>query len=129
MPDACVLDSSALLSLLHREPGHQVVSERLQSAIMSTVNWAEVAQKRVARGVQISDLGGLVAALGLDLVPFTQIHADVSAQIWPATRSLRLSLGDRACLALGLVQALPVLTADRAWLRLSIGVQVECIRE
>jgi len=38
-----------------------------------------------------------------------------AAALRPLTRRHGLSLGDRACLALGWRPRLPVLTADRAW--------------
>jgi ribonuclease VapC len=40
------------------------------------------------------------------------------AELMPRQRELDLSLGDRACLALALRLGLPVLTADRSWLKL-----------
>ena len=43
-------------------------------------------------------------------------------------KALGLSLGDRACLALAQREALPVLTADRNWLKLIIGVEIKVIR-
>jgi ribonuclease VapC len=44
------------------------------------------------------------------------------------TRQFGLSLGDRACLALGLSQKLSVLTTDRAWLFVDIEIPVKLIR-
>jgi ribonuclease VapC len=44
------------------------------------------------------------------------------------TRHLGLSLADRACLALGRLRRLPVLTTDRAWRSLHISVRIEVIR-
>jgi ribonuclease VapC len=37
-------------------------------------------------------------------------------------------LGDRCCLALAMVHALPVLTADRVWAQLDLGIEVELLR-
>ncbi len=50
------------------------------------------------------------------------------ASLWKATRVAGLSLVDRACLALGLKTALPVLTTERAWANVKIGVDVGLIR-
>ena len=44
------------------------------------------------------------------------------------TRVQGLSLGDRSCLALGLRLGRPVLTADRGWLAVDVGVSVRLIR-
>jgi len=46
----------------------------------------------------------------------------------PQTRSLGLSLGDRACLALGIVLKAPIYTADRAWKDLRLKVSIHVIR-
>jgi ribonuclease VapC len=39
-----------------------------------------------------------------------------------------LSLGDRACLALGMVLKAPVYTADRSWKNLKLGIKIHVIR-
>ena len=44
------------------------------------------------------------------------------------TRTLGLSLGDRACLALGLKLGAPILTADRAWVELDLDLEILQIR-
>ena len=44
------------------------------------------------------------------------------------SRSRGLSLGDRACLALGQQLALPVLTANRAWEGLDLETEVKLVR-
>ena len=46
----------------------------------------------------------------------------------PLTRDAGLSFGDRACLSLGRVKTMPVLTADRAWAQLDVGVEVVVCR-
>jgi PIN domain nuclease of toxin-antitoxin system len=63
-----------------------------------------------------------------DRVPFDEELARGAGALRPATKSLGLSLGDRACLALAQREGLPVLTADRAWAKLAVGVEVKVIR-
>lgn len=60
--------------------------------------------------------------------PFTEEDALGVARLRPLTRSLGLSLGDRACLALAQRLSLPALTADASWGALSLGVAVEVVR-
>jgi ribonuclease VapC len=40
----------------------------------------------------------------------------------------RLSLGDTVCIAMGRLLDLPVLTTDRIWTELDLGVEVRLIR-
>jgi PIN domain nuclease of toxin-antitoxin system len=95
-----VLDASAVLALLYREPGHERIAEQLTGAVVSTVNWTEIIQKLAQRGhpapVAAADA---VRSLGVHVLPFTADDAARAALLWPSTRSIGLSLGNRACLA------------------------------
>jgi ribonuclease VapC len=121
-----VLDASALLALLQKEPGWEnVASQTFQSAI-SGVNWSEVIQKTLARGGNVVFVRQGVEALGISLIPFTSEDAEQAAQLW--LQAKHLSLGDRACLALALRLGVPALTADKIWEKLTVGVEVKLIR-
>lgn len=124
----CVLDASAVLALLHSEPGADAVEQALEHAAISTVNWSEVCQRSIAHDVDVSDLRADTEALGVQLVPFSVEDAERAAELWSATRHLGLSLGDRACLGLAWRLERPALTADRAWLDLDLGVDIRAIR-
>jgi ribonuclease VapC len=67
-------------------------------------------------------------AYGLTVHAFTLEDADVAADLRLLTRQAGLSFGDRACLALGRRLGLPVLTADRAWATLEVGVHIQLLR-
>ena len=60
-----VLDASAVLALLHDEPGADQVELALGDAVMSSVNWAEVAGVLDARGLRAAPLRESVEALGI----------------------------------------------------------------
>ena len=123
-----VLDASALLAYLQREPGANLVRPVMAEAVMSTVNWAEVVQK-VSEGIEdLPGLRGSLESLGLDLAPFTARQAEIAGELRNRTRELGLSLGDRACLALGLDREVTVYTADRAWTRLHLETGIKVIR-
>lgn len=127
MIDGYVTDASAMLAMLHGEPGADAVAAVLGISIVSAVNWAEVLQKARAHGIDIDGLEQDLAHLGVEFVPFTTKEADVAAELWD--RGMRaLSLADRACLATGLVRGLPVVTADRAWSSLGLEIPVKVIR-
>jgi len=123
-----VLDASALLAFLQGEQGGESVEAVLHEAAISTVNWSEVVQKAMGRAVSVEGLRADLEALGLSITPFSAAQAEQAAELWPQTRALGLSLGDRACLALGLHSQLPVMTTDREWGDLSLSVDVRVLR-
>lgn len=123
-----VLDASALLAFLFREPGHEEVAEVFTSSCLSTVNLAEVIGRFVRDGHAAAAVRDQLLASPIEVVSFTAADATRTAALLPHTQPLGLSLGDRACLALGLARDLPVLTADRAWTTLECGVTIRLIR-
>ena len=122
-----VLDASALLAWLHREPGGELVGTVLDGASISAVNWSEVIQKSLQKGVEVQGMLDEVTDLGLTVEPFTAAPAEQAARLWAQTRGSGLSLGDRACLALAMDRSAPVLTADRDWASLALGVEVQLL--
>jgi PIN domain nuclease of toxin-antitoxin system len=123
-----VLDSSAILAVLNREPGADLVVQELPEAVVSTVNVAEVATRLYDYGMPDDEVRSVIADLDLDTVSYDGDQAFVSAMLRPATRVVGLSLGDRACLGLARIRSLPALTADAVWSGLDIGVEIRLIR-
>ncbi len=129
-----VLDASALLAHLQREPGYEVVRDVLaDGAIISSVNLSEVLDVLSREGGEPSDFADemdrsnlLHGALLVE--DFTFDDSIEAARLRSLTGRIGLSLADRACLALALRMGFPVLTADRAWSALDIGVEVRLIR-
>lgn len=124
-----ILDASAVIALLRREKGAEVVTSAIPGAIMSTVNVSEVASWLADAGVQEKEIRLTLDGLKLEFTAFDGDAAFSAAALRQATRKKGLSFGDRACLALAKYLALPVLTADRSWAELDIGVEVVLIRE
>lgn len=128
-----VLDASALLAMLFGEPGADEVHETLGAAVMSVANLAEVAAKYRDLGLSSSDLVAQVPRLGIAVEDVTVedavLQADVRERdVLGSAGRPQLSLGDRLCIALASRRGLPVLTADRAWDRLELGVRVIQLR-
>jgi len=124
-----VLDASALLAVLNQEPGAESLPpERLAQATISAVNLAEVHTKLVREGIDPDEAWEDVMAPIQEWASFTGEQAKIAGSLAAQTRSLGLSLGDRACLALGVTLKAPVFTADRAWKSLKLGVRIHVIR-
>lgn len=123
-----VLDASALLAYLHGEPGDARVREAIDAAGICAVNWSEVIQKALAAQVDVRGMREDLTQLGLTILAYTPVQAELAGRLWSDTRELGLSLADRACLALALDASVPVLTADRVWKKLALGVDIELLR-
>ncbi len=123
-----VLDASALLAYLHDEPGGEHIEGHIAELCISSVNWSEVVQKALARGVDVTRMTQWLRGLDLTIEAFSDTQAETAAHLWSQTRERGLSLADRACLALALDKSLPVLTTDRAWKRLEIKLEVRVVR-
>ena len=126
---SAVLDSSALLAVLNGERGAEVLTpELLAQATCSTVSLAEVHGKLVSRGMPESEAWSATAGAIEQPAEFTVAHARIAGSLISQTRSLGLSLGDRACLALAIHSGLPIYTADRAWKKLRLPLTIHLIR-
>ena len=125
-----VLDASAVLAMLHRERGADLVAQAVSDgASISAVNLSEVIAKLADRSMPANEIREALVPLGLDVASFDADEAFAAGLLRPSTRARGLSFGDRACLALGLRTGLPVLTADRHWADLKIdGIEIELIR-
>ncbi|MCT0200493.1 type II toxin-antitoxin system VapC family toxin [Synechococcus sp. CS-1325] len=122
-----VLDASALLAYLREEPGAEVVDGVLAQSVMASVNWAEVVQKSISAGVDVEGMLEEFQALGVRVEPFLPVDGDKAGRLWASTRQVGLSLGDRACLSLGLRLGLTVVTCDRAWAGLPLDVVIQVV--
>ena len=123
-----VADASAILAALKNEPFSKISPERLVRASISAVNLSEVLTKLAADGLNQAQADAAAGALDLRVFSFDREQARAAADLWTATRRADLSLGDRACLALALRLGEPVVTADRAWARVDVGVEIVLIR-
>ena len=127
--EPAVLDASAALAYIQREPGWEAVAAALAvEAAISAVNLAEVHGHLSARERDADGMVARLKALGLAVEPFLERDATVVGSLYLRTRDLGLSLADRACLALATRLGLRVLTADRAWRSVDANVQIDLVR-
>lgn len=124
-----VWDASAILAVLNREPGwEQLLEMGWATGWVSAVNLSEVAAKLADSGLTEDEVAQVLSAIELKVHPFEESDAFHTGVLRPLTRTLGLSLGDRACLALGIRLQKPVITTDRAWRNLELPVEVRLYR-
>ena len=123
-----VLDSSAVLAFLRREPGEEVVRAVMARSLLCAVNLTEVLSKLIERGAPSADALRITRRLPYQVVEYDEELASSAGVLWERTRSAGLSLGDRACLALAARERLPAVTTDQQWVGIDLGVEVRLVR-
>jgi ribonuclease VapC len=123
-----VLDASALVAVLRREPGAEFVEARMAGALMCTVNASEAVMRGVEKGFSEDLMAALISSQELELVSFDAELALSTARLRPSTKHLGLSFADRACIATAIRAKAVAVTADRIWATLDLPCTIEIIR-
>ena len=114
----CLLDTSALIALLKKESGYEVIENVIASSAISSVNLSELVAVLTRSGVSEQDIDEIISDLVPEIVPFCE--AIRTGKLAKLTQNYGLSLGDRACIALGITLGLPIYTADKVWAELKL---------
>ena len=125
-----LLDASALLAFIQEEQGAEAVDAVLETSLMSAVNFSESAARIAARGIDPRPVLSDILEFGLDVLDFDFrcSMALIDVQAHERRIGVRLSLGDRCCLATAMAEELPILTADREWSRFADLVDIRFVR-
>lgn len=124
-----VLDSSALIALIKGETGADIVESFLGSIVMSTLNISESAGILIDLGMSMDEARDSIEPF-IDVIVSLDIQQSYDiALLKKLTSNKGLSIGDRACIALGIQMKLPIYTADKVWAKLDIeGANIILIR-
>lgn len=123
-----VVDTSAFLAFMKREAVRDDIAERIDGALICAVNFAEIVAVALRQRLPLDRVRTLIALTNLRVIAFDAPLAETAGALIAQTRDHGLSLGDCACLALAQRENLPVLTADRAWRNLDVGVEMTFVR-
>jgi PIN domain nuclease of toxin-antitoxin system len=124
-----VLDSSAVIALVRREPGWEKVQAALEQSVLSAVNLTESMTKLIRQGGEPRVVERLLKALDLEVLPWDEELAWAGRDLCPLAWTHGISFADRACLTLARHLGLTALTGDAAWKKSIHGVRVALFRE
>ena len=125
-----VIDSSAAIALAKREDGaHAIVPRYLAMGRMSAVNLAEFVQILRRTNLDPEPFLRVFENAGLQIVPADRQLAQLAGELERTTKRFGLSLGDRFCLALAISGKHPVITTDRIWLTIDLGIEIILARK
>lgn len=122
-----IIDASTLLAYLQGETGSKEAGQYCVNAAISAVNLSEVFQKAMRHG-SFNLVQAIVQQAAIEVIPFSREQAAKAAELHGLTLGKGISLADRACLALGAMTDLPVVTGDNAWQDLDVGVELVLFR-
>lgn len=115
-----VLDASALLALIKNETGGNIIENLLGNIVMSSVNVSEVASILLDSSMSLEECKDVIEPFVDSIISFDSELSFVAASLKKLTKHKGLSLGDRACIALGIKLKAPIYTADKVWAELNI---------
>lgn len=122
-----VLDASAVLAFLFDEAGADKVEVLFANSVISRINVTEVLTKLVQDGLTVNEAKETFDKINLEVAEFDENQSLKAAELRPLTKHLGLSLGDRCCLALAILENLTAVTADKNWAGLNV-CKIEVIR-
>jgi len=125
-----VLDTSAVLAYLFEETGAEKVAPVFESgaAVISSANYAETVSKLFDLKMPAEAIQVTLDSLEMECIPLSEEQAFITGKLRLVSKAFGLSLGDRACLALGISNKYAVYTADKAWAKVPSEVEVVLIR-
>jgi PIN domain nuclease of toxin-antitoxin system len=123
-----ILDASPIIAFLKPESGAEYVEPIIYSATVSALVYAEVAGWLTLQGYPAGAVSDTLTAFDFSIADFDERRALAAGLLIARTRHSGLSLADRACLTLAMELKLPIITADRAWADLDLGVEIRLIR-
>ena len=129
MSKKVLFDASALLMLIQQENSDNILEEVVSKAVISSVNLSEVMSVLIRSGMPKEIANEIIKSSITDTIPFSRTEAELAGELISHTKSLGLSLGDRACIATSIIHNLELYSADQAWQKLNIkNLQLKLVR-
>lgn len=123
-----LLDTSAIIALLKKEPGYESLEEVVANSAVSIINFSELVSVLMRTSIVESEIDEIIKDIIPEIIPFSEDIAIQTGKLIKLTKDLGLSLGDRACIATGIYHGIPIYTTDKVWKDLKTSAQIVIVR-
>lgn len=123
-----VADASAVLAYALGERGEEKVAEVRERCIVATPNLLEAFSKLIRADFPVDRVQFFLTQFFPRVAHLDRELAEAAGALHASTRRQGLSQADCVCLMLGMQLGAKILTADRRWQELDLGVKLELIR-
>ncbi len=128
-PPLHVLDTSALIALVHREPGWDIVQGVLGNAAVCAIHLTEAITKLTRKGGEPRLVERYLRALPVPILPWDEELAWESRDLAPLAWTHGISLAGRSCLAMARHLGAAAMTSDTEWEKLGLNIRVVLFRK
>jgi len=123
-----LLDTSAIIALLKKEPGYETLEEVIANSSISIINLSELVSVLTRSGIAENEIDEIIKDIIPEVTPFNEDIAINTGKLIKQTKDFGLSFGDRACIATGIYYNMPVYTTDKVWKDLRTLAKVIVVR-
>lgn len=117
-----LLDTSALIALLKKEPGYEKVANVIAHSAISSVNLCELVSILAKNNIPGNEIDNIIHDILPEIIPFCDEVAIKAGKLSKFTTDYGLSLGDIACIATAEYYNMEVYTCDKTWTKLKKNI-------
>ncbi len=123
-----IIDSSAVIAALYDEESKFDFEKYLPHSVINVVNYSEVIAVLLRDGMEARTAGELTQNIIPKIIQLSRDEALLAAEIRVKGKEYGISTGDSFCLACAKLNNYSVITADRIWSRLNLGIEIIQVR-
>lgn len=123
-----LFDTSAIIALLKKEPGYEILEDLIANSAISSVNLCELVSVLSRSSIYGDEIDEIITDLIPEVLAFPENLAIQAGKLASQTKSFGLSLGDRACIATGIEHQMTIYTTDQIWQEVKLPVDIVLVR-
>lgn len=117
-----LLDTSAIIALLKKEPGYKLLEGIISNSAISLVNLSELVSVLSRSNIPENEIDDIIMDIVPEIIPFCENVCIKAGKLARLTKDYGLSLGDRACIATACHYNMEIYTTDKIWLKLVASI-------